>query len=86
MLRHNVIYMIHTLEHFDVTVVYLSLSYSRSLMVMALTFFYFKLSTIFIEIISDSSNILKQLVFNKTTNWSCGDSDFFLIFYNSCKC
>ena len=61
MLRHNVIYMVHALEHSDVTAVYLSLSYTRTLMVMASTFF--KSSTAFVEIISGSSNLLKHLVF-----------------------
>ena len=32
MLRHNAILMVYTLEHSDVTAVFLSLSYSRSLM------------------------------------------------------
>ena len=56
MLRHNVIYMLHTLEHSDVTAMYLSLSYGDG-------FNFFKSSTAFVEIISDSSNLLKHLVF-----------------------
>ena len=60
MLRHNVILMVYTLEHSDVIDVFLSLSYSRSLMEMASTFC--KSSTDFVEIISGSSNLLKHLV------------------------
>ena len=45
-------YLVYTLEYYDVTAAFLSLSYSPSLMVM--TSIFFKSSTIFVETISGS--------------------------------